>query len=116
MVGDGHLANKIKEYRWLITYADTLPFVYVTRKEYLAIQMKRLEKLLVESPSEKAYNQKYIDNINTWLKRSDNELGQPAICRWNEEERFEGFVEEGSAGSFIAIKPNSFDDLLFFLP
>lgn len=25
---------------------------------------------------------------------------------WNEEERFEGFVAEGTRGSFIAVKPN----------
>ena len=25
---------------------------------------------------------------------------------WNDEERFEGFVEEGKSGSFIAVKPN----------
>ena len=25
---------------------------------------------------------------------------------WNDEERFEKFVEEGTLGSFIAIKPN----------
>ena len=25
---------------------------------------------------------------------------------WNDEERFEKFVEEGAKGSFIAIKPN----------
>jgi hypothetical protein len=30
----------------------------------------------------------------------------PAICNWNEEERFEKFVEEGTRGSFIAVKPN----------
>jgi hypothetical protein len=107
VVGDGHRVNKIKEYRWLITYADTLPFVYVTRKEYLAIQKKRLEKLLAESPSEKVYNQKFIDNINAYLKKPESELSRPAVCRWNEEERFESFVEEGSPGSFIAIKPNA---------
>jgi hypothetical protein len=25
---------------------------------------------------------------------------------WNEEERFEQFVDEGTSGSFIAVKPN----------
>ncbi|WP_315821409.1 hypothetical protein [Paraflavitalea speifideaquila] len=25
---------------------------------------------------------------------------------WNEEERFEKFVEEGTRGSFLAVKPN----------
>lgn len=106
VVGDSHLPNKIKEYRWLITYADTLPFAYVTRKEYLAIQKKRLEQLMIEAPSEKVYNQKFLDNINAFLKKPEDELNQPAVCRWNEEERFESFVQEGSPGSFIAIKPN----------
>src|SRR6476661_11249188 len=40
VLGDSHLQNKIKEYRWLITYSDTLPFSYLTRKEYLLIQKK----------------------------------------------------------------------------
>ncbi|KIC94181.1 hypothetical protein [Flavihumibacter solisilvae] len=33
-------------------------------------------------------------------------MSKPAICSWNEEERFEKFVEEGARGSFIAVKPN----------
>ena len=40
------------------------------------------------------------------MKRPEEELKQPAICMWNEEERFEKFVSEGTAGSFIAVKPN----------
>lgn len=106
VVGDSHLENKIKEYRWLITYNDTLPFSYISRKEYLLIQKKRLEKAVKESPGEKIYLDKYFKNINDYLAKSETELSKPAICMWNDEERFEKFVEEGSRGSFIAVKPN----------
>lgn len=106
IVGDDGTASEIKEYRWLITYNDTLPFYYVSRKEYLLIQKKRLEKSLKENPGEKDYINKFIKNINEYLKKTEAELNEPAICMWNEEERFEKFVEEGSPGSFIAIKPN----------
>ena len=74
--------------------------------EYLLIQKKRLEIAAKESPGEKAYLDKYLKNINDYLAKPDAELGKPAICSWNEEERFEKFVEEGTYGSFIAIKPN----------
>lgn len=97
---------EIIEYRWLITYNDTLPFSYVSRKEYLLIQKKRLEKSILESPSEKAYSQKYFDKISEYLNQPESELNQDAICMWNDEERFNGFVEEGTRGSFIAVKPN----------
>jgi hypothetical protein len=106
VVGDSHLENKIKEYRWLITYNDTLPFSYLSRKEYLLIQKKRLEKNNQDSPSEKQYNEKYLNNISSWLNKTEAELSQPAICMWNDEQRFEKFVEEGTKGSFIAIKSN----------
>ncbi len=106
VVGDSHLKNKIKEYRWLVTYSDTLPFVYVNRKEYLLIQKKRLEQNIQESPSDKAWLETFIKNINEYLKKPESELNQPAICAWNEEHRFEKFVPEGTANSFFAVKPN----------
>lgn len=106
IVGDVGTTSEIKEYRWLITYNDTLPFYYVSRKEYLLIQRKRLEKSLRDNPGEKDYTSKFIKNIDEYLKKTEAELNEPAICMWNEEERFEKFVEEGSRGSFIAVKPN----------
>jgi hypothetical protein len=106
VVGDGHLKNKIKEYRWLITYSDTLPFSYVSRKEYLGIQKKRLERSLKDNPSEAQYTNKYLKNVMDFLDRPESELSETAICPWNQEERFDGFVEEGTRGSFIAVKPN----------
>jgi hypothetical protein len=98
--------SPIFEYRWLITYDDVLPFSYVSRKEYLLIQKKRLEKALQESPGEKAFLDQYFKNIENSLKQSETELSKPAICIWNDEERFEKFVDEGTNGSFIAVKPN----------
>ncbi|MCL4549810.1 MAG: hypothetical protein M1495_14705 [Bacteroidetes bacterium] len=106
IVGDYGTASEIKEYRWLITYNDTLPFYYVSRKEYLLIQKKRLEKALTDNPTEKDYTNKFIKNVNEYLKNTEAELSQPAICMWNDEERFEKFVEEGTKGAFIAVKPN----------
>jgi hypothetical protein len=94
------------EYTWLITYSDSLPFYFVSRKEYLQILLKRLDKSIKESPGEKEYYTTFIKKIDEYLKRSETELSQPAICMWNDEERFTGFVEEGTKGSFIAIKPN----------
>jgi hypothetical protein len=106
VVGDSQEENKIVEYRWLITYSDTLPFSYISRKEYLQIQQKRLEKSIKESPGQKDYFQKFLDNISDNLTKPDSELSQNAICMWNDEQRFSGFVEEGTKGSFIAVKPN----------
>ncbi|WP_157474147.1 hypothetical protein [Flavihumibacter petaseus] len=106
VVGDYGTPGEIKEYRWLITYNDTLPFYYLSRKEYLLIQKKRLEKSIKEVPSEKEYAEQYLRNVNEYLKKPDAELALPAICMWNEEERFEKFVEEGTRGSFFAVKPN----------
>lgn len=106
VVGDAGTEYEIKESRWLITYNDTLPFYYVTRKEYLLIQKKRLEKAIKENSGDNGYSAKFISNINEYLKKTETELNEPAICMWNEEERFEKFVDEGTRGSFFAIKPN----------
>ncbi|MGZ3777432.1 MAG: hypothetical protein ACXVI9_07550, partial [Mucilaginibacter sp.] len=68
VVGDYGTENEITESRWLITYNDTLPFSFLSRKEYLMIQMKRLERSLKESPSEGDYIRKFQNNINEYLK------------------------------------------------
>jgi hypothetical protein len=106
VVGDYGTPSEIKEYRYLITYNDTLPFSYLTRKEYLLIQKKRLEKDIKDSPGEKAYLDKFLKNISEYLSKPESELSNAAVCMWNDEERFEKFVEEGTRGSFIAVKPN----------
>ena len=105
VVGDYGTASEIKEYRWLITYNDTLPFSYVSRKEYLLIQKKRMEQMIKDEGASDFYNT-FLKNINEYLKKEDAELSKPAICPGNDEQRFTRFVPEGTAGSFIAIKPN----------
>lgn len=107
VVGDYGTSSEIREVRWLITYSDTLPFSYLSRKEYLQIQKKRLQKAIKDGPGEQAYYKKFLKNIEDYLSRPENELNMPAICMWNEEERFEKFVDEGTKGSFIAIKTNN---------
>jgi hypothetical protein len=106
VVGDSHLPKQIKEYRWLITYGDTLPFYYVSRKDYLIRTKKRLEKTIQEDGNSSGYYTTFMNKINEWLAKSEAELGVPAICMWNDEERFNGFVDEGTKGSFIAVRPN----------
>jgi len=106
IVGDYGTASEIKEYRWLITYNDTLPFSYLSRKEYLLIQKKRLEQAIKDSPGEKTYFDGFLKNINDYLAKPESELSKAAICMWNDEERFEKFVEEGTKGSFFAVKTN----------
>lgn len=106
VVGDSQLENKIVEYRWLLTYHDTLPFSYISRKEYLLIQKKRLEQSIKDNPGDNGYSNKFLNNISQYLTKPETELNQTAICMWNDEERFEGFVEEGTRGFFIAVKPN----------
>lgn len=106
IVGDSHMENKIIEYRWLITYDEKLPFSYVSRKEYLLLVKKRLEQTISNNQGSRQFYVKYMNRIMENLNMPEAVLGQPAICMWNDEEQFEGFVEEGTRGSFIAIKPN----------
>lgn len=105
IIGDYGTASEIKEYRWLVTYNDTLPFYYVSQKEYLLIQKKRMEQTIKEEGQSDFYN-KFLKNISDLLKQPDAALSSPAICPWNDEQRFTGFVKEGTPGSFIAVKPN----------
>jgi hypothetical protein len=107
VVGDGDRENKMKEYRWLITYGEQLPFSYVSRKEYLLIQKKRLQKTIKDDQSSKSFYDQYMNRILDNLKKDEGELNAPAICMWNDEEKFTGFVNEGTKGSFFAVKPNS---------
>lgn len=106
VTGDSDRENKIKEYSWLITYNDTLPFSYISRKEYLLLQKKRLGKDIKDNPGEEKYYNEYLNKISQYLLNPESELNQPVVCMWNDEEMFEGFVPEGTKGSFIAIKPN----------
>lgn len=104
--GDRQTTTPELTYRWLITYDEKLPFKDVSRREYLLLIKKKLEKTMLDDKGSKDYYSKYMNKINENLSKPENFLNQSAVCMWNDEERFEGFVEEGTKGSFIAIKPN----------
>ncbi|HLO81665.1 MAG TPA: hypothetical protein VK166_11930 [Chitinophagaceae bacterium] len=104
VVSDRGTNHETISYEYLITYNDTLPFLYLSRREYLLIQRKRLENS-IKSDGSTSYKE-YMDRIDKHLQMPEQELAKPAICMVNDEERFNGFVEEGTKGSFIAIKPN----------
>ena len=65
-----------------------------------------VEKAVKENPADIAFLEKYFNNISEYLTQPEDVLSMPAICMWNDEQRFEQFVEEGTKGSFIAVKPN----------
>jgi hypothetical protein len=98
--------DKLLEQKWLITYDEKLPFTYVSRKEYLGLIKKKLLQTIQDNAGQKEFYNKYLDRINQNLNMTESELAQPAVCMWNDEERFEGFVEEGTSGSFTAVKPD----------
>ena len=104
--GDSQSKTPELTYKWLITYDEKLPFKDVSRKEYLLLIKKKLEKTMIDDKDHMEYYVKYMNKIKDNLNKSEDFLNQAAVCMWNDEERFEGFVEEGKKGSFIAIKPN----------
>lgn len=106
IAGDGRLKQPQITYKWLITYDDKLPFKDVSRKEYLLLIKKKLEQTTIDDKDNKEYYSKYMNRIKENLSQPEDFLNEVAVCMWNDEERFEGFVEEGTKGSFIAIKPN----------
>lgn len=94
--------GRVKEETWLITRGDSLPFRYLTRKEYLLITKARLEK---QKASTDEYLKKYLDNVNKALKSTEKELSQIAVCNMFDEERFTGFLPEGDRYAFYPIVP-----------
>lgn len=94
--------GRIKEENWLITRGDSLPFRYLTRKEYLLITKAKLEK---QNASTDAYLKKYLDKVNAALQGSEKELAQIAVCNTFDEERFTGFLPEGDRYAFYPIVP-----------
>ena len=104
--GQRYSKNKVMQYSWLITYDNTLPYMDVSRKEYLLLTKKKLEKDIIANGGDASEYKVYNDRINKYLKESEDYLSQTAVCMWNDEERFNGFVEENTPGSFIAVKPN----------
>jgi hypothetical protein len=95
-----------KEYTWLITYDDQLPFTVLTRKDYLLAAQERLAKSIRENGNSSGYYDQFVKRVDEYLRKSDAELSQPAIVSRAEEERFTGFVADGSRGSTYLLRHN----------
>ena len=102
----GNAPRNQKEYTWLITYGDELPFTTLTRKEFLLITKARLEKTKSENGSSGGFYDQYLSRVNEYLKKGEAELNRPAIINRMDEERFTGFLEEGAPGAYYAIRHN----------
>ena len=103
----GNAPPEQKEYTWLITYGDELPFTPLTRKEYLLLTKQRLEKSIRENGDSSGFLNQYVSRVNEGLRQSEAELSLPAIVNRADEERFTGFLKEGTRGAFYAIRHNS---------
>ncbi len=103
--GDTRAARKY--YTWLVTYDDTLPFIYFTRKEYLLLSKARLAKTISQYGSDSGYFTEFVNRINDALKRPESELNQEAIVNGSDEEKFTGFVEESDPYARHPVKHNT---------
>jgi hypothetical protein len=95
--------GNIKEENWLITRGDSLPFRFLSRKEYLALTKNKLESKIKAGES---YLQQYLDKVKQQLQQPEKELLQPAVCNWSDEERFNGFLKEGERSAFYPVVPD----------
>ena len=102
----GEPRTKQRSYTWLITYDDSLPFSYVSRREYLLLSKARLQKTIREDENNSEFYTEFADRIEQYLKKPDAELNLPAIVSAGDEERFTGFREEGSRGAYFCVKHN----------
>ena len=103
----GNARQNQKEYTWLVTYDDQLPFTTLTRKEFLLLTKERLEKTKTENGSSGGFYDQYINRVNEYLRKSEAELSRPAIINRVDEERFTGFLQEGAPGAYYAIRHNT---------
>jgi len=94
--------GNIKEENWLITRGDSLPFRYLSRKEFLLLAKTRLENKIQSGET----LQKYLDKVKEQLQQPEKDLSQPAVCNWNDEERFTGFLKEGERSAFYPVVPD----------
>jgi len=102
----GNAERNQKEYTWLVTYGDLLPFNTLTRKEFLLLTKERLEKAKSENGNSGGFYDQYLNRVNEHLRKSDADLSRPAIINRGDEERFTGFLEEGRPGAYYAIRHN----------
>jgi hypothetical protein len=94
--------GNIKEENWLVTRGDSLPFRYLSRKEFLLLAKIRLENKIQSGEN----LQKYLDKVKEQLQLPEKELSQRAVCNWNDEERFTGFLKEGERSAFYPVVPD----------
>ena len=66
----------------------------------------RLQKSIAEIGNSSGFYNEFVNRVNEYLKRPDQELSVPAIINRGDEERFTGFLNEGDRGAFFAIKHN----------
>ena len=102
----GNAQRNQKEYTWLVTYDDQLPFTTLTRKEYLLLTKERLEKSIRENGNSGGFYDQYLNRVNEHLRKSEADLSRPAIINRSDEERFTGFLEEGARNAYYAIRHN----------
>lgn len=95
--------GNIREENWLVTRGDSLPFRYLSRKEFLVMAKSKLENKIKAGES---YLQQYLDKVLAQQKQPDKDLLQPAVCNWNDEERFTGFLKEGERFAFYPVVPD----------
>lgn len=95
--------GNVKVENWLITRGDSLPFRFLSRKEYLVMTKAKLEKKIKAGEN---YLQQYLDKVNEQQKQPDKDLSQPAVCNWNDEESFTGFLKEGERFAFYPVVPD----------
>lgn len=98
--------GNIKEENWLVTRGDSLPFRYLSRKEFLLLIKTRLENKIQSGES----LHKYLDKVKEQLQQPEKDLSQRAVCNWNDEERFTGFLKEGERSAFYPVVP----DLIYY--
>jgi hypothetical protein len=100
----GDSRTKQREYTWLITYDSSLPFSYLSQKEYLLLTKARLQKSISENGNSSGFYNEYVNRVDEYLKRPETELAAPAIINRADEERFTGFLREGDRGAYFTIK------------
>jgi hypothetical protein len=106
VVGDRWTDHEIHEYRWLITYSDTLPFTILTRREYLHAVKKRIDREVQRAPDRSDEYRVYLQRVNEYLGHDAGDLAQPAYVRINDEERFNGFLDEAEGRGYYPVVPN----------
>lgn len=91
---------------WLITYDDKLPYMPVSRKEYLLWLQKKLKEKVKQNDIMRNYYSPSLENIARYLSENNEEtLSLPTYVDYHEQnETFTSFKKEGE-GIFI-IKPD----------